>query len=530
MRRIFGLLIIICISVNLIGCSNADPIFYKQSNSQIKEEEITYSVEQVLLSQGFQSVEPKVEVVKKGLSTKLILSLGLFQSSGVQISKIVKVGSEMNIYLQNQSNEELSALVVPQVIIDLRGFSFSKMEDVQFNLINENYKPIKLKFGINEAINKIDSEFKIISNTSPTTNLLSQDGKVLWEITYNSVFDKDNPEAPLANLSVSIDANSGDIISTRKSFISSLIDEGIILDYVTNKYILYSKSDRDLESNVNKENLWYFDIENNQKSLLYSSNMKITKALFSPDLEHIAVLETGETNNSLYIIPKENKKAYKLLFEQFLDPNIIFWKDGKSLYIVDNSSNEFSNVYEQDIKENITSLKVNSKKNITGLRIEKELFMITEEDKENLNFKISVTKDWKSFRLIDEGCCPKFINDSTIAYLKNIDKENKKELNIYDLDSKDKYDILELNISNYYIQPDGNIIILENNPSNNEFTVMLYDIKEKSTTFITKTNSDRVYYNSEKNLLYVYLQIPFESDKTDLIYSIDLSKMTNIEP
>lgn len=530
MRRMFSLLIFLSIILTLMGCSNADPILFKEANSNIKEEEISYTVEQVLLSKGFQSVEPKVEVLKKGLTTKLIASLGLFQSSGIKVSKIVRIGNEMNIHLQNQSNEELSQLVVPQVIIELKGYKLKKLDDMQFNIINENFKPLKLKFGITDVINKIDSEFKIASNTSPITTLIPQDGKLLWDITYNNVFDKDNPEAPLANVSVLMDANTGDIITTKKTFISSLIDEGYILDYIANKYILYAKAERDIEKKVINEHLWYYDIENNEKSLIYSSNMKINNSRFSPDFEHISVIESKESLSSLYIIPKADRKAYKVLFEEPLTPNITAWKDSNTLYIVDNSLKDISNIYEYNIKENITRLKASIEKTITALRIEKDSFMITEEDKENVNYKISVTKDWKSFRLIDQGSCPKFINEKTIAYLKNSEKENKKELNIYDLELKEKYDVLELNISSFYIQPDGNIIILENNPSNNDFTVILYDIKEKTRTPITKTNSDRVFYNAEKNLLYVYLQIPFESDKTELIYSIDLSKLANLKP
>ena len=530
MRRHLGLFIFLSIIINLIGCSNANPILYKENNTTIKEEEISYSVEQVLLSEGFQSMEPKIEVLKKGLTTKVIASLGLFQSSGVKVSKIVKVGNEMNIYFQNQSSEELSSLVVPQVIIELNGYKFKSLKDMQFNIINENYKPFKLKFGINEAINKIDSEFKIASNTSPITKLLPEDGKFLWDITYNNIFDKDNPEAPLANLSVLMDANTGDIMSTKKTFISSLIDEGFVLDYISNKYILYTKPEIDIEKNITKENLWYFDIDTNKKSLVYSSNSRITRATFSPDLENIAIIETSEQDSSLYIISKTDRKAYKVLFEESLEPNIVTWKDSENLCILDNSLEKISNIYNYNIIDNLTSLTAKVEKKITSLRIKNKSFMITEEDKENLNFKISVTKDWKSFRLIDEGCCPKFIDENTVAYLKNSDKENKKELNIYDLETKEKYDILELNISNFYTQPNGNILIVENNPNNNEYTVFLYDIKDKNTSLITKTNSDKVFYNSEKDLLYVYLQIPFESDKTELIYSIDLSKTANLKP
>lgn len=530
MRRILSLMILLSVILTLIGCSNDNPILYKETNNDITEEEISYTVEQVLLSKGFQSVEPKVEVLKKGLTTKLIASLGLFQSSGIKVSKIVRIGNELNIHLQNQSSEELSSLVVPQVIIELKGHKLKKLEEMQFNIINENYKPLKLKFGINEAINKIYSEFKIVSNTAPITNLIPQDGKLLWDVTYNSVFDKDNPEAPLANLSVLMDANTGDTISTKKTFISSLIDEGYILDYISNKYILYAKPERDIEKNVIKEDLWSYDIESNKKSLLYSSNMKITNAMFSPDLEYISLLESNESDSSLYIVPRLDKKAYKVLFEEAIKPKLITWKNDNTLYIVDNSNGEVSNIYNYNIKNNLTSLTSSIERNITSLKIKENSFMITEADKENLNFKISITKDWKSFRLIDHGCNPKFIDKAKIAYLKYNEKENKKSLIIYDIEEKEKYDIIDLNISNFFVQPDGNIIIVESNPSNNDFTVIQYNIEDKSTSIIAKSNSEKVFYNEEKNLLYVYLQIPFESDKTELIYSIDLSKTANLKP
>lgn len=530
MRRTITLLIFFSIILTLIGCGNADPIIYKETSSNVKEETISYTVEQVLLSQGFQSVDPKVEVLKKGLSTKLIASLGLFKSTGIKVSKIVKIGNEMNIYLKNEANSKLGSLVVPQVIIELNGKKLKKLEDMQFNIINENYEPLKLKFNINDALNKIDSEFKIISNTSPTTILISKDDKLLWDVTYNSVFDKNNPEAPLANLSVLMDANTGDIISTKKIFISSLIDEGNILDYISNKFILYAKAERDSENNIIKEDLWSFDIENHEKSLLYSTNLKITKAMYSPDITYVSLLETSESDNSLYIIPRLDKKAYKVLFEEPLLPSLIAWKDTENIYIVDNSLEDTSNIYDYNIENNITTLLNTIPRNIRSLRVNEDSFMVTEEDNENLNFKISITKDWKSFRLIDEGCCPKFIDNGKIAYLKSCEKENKKELNIYDLELKEQYDMLELNISNYYVQPNGNIVIVENNLNNNDFSVLLYDTETKITSLITKTNSEKVFYNDEKNLLYVYLQIPFESDKYELIYSIDLSKSANLKP
>ncbi len=43
-------------------------------------------------------------------------------------------------------------------------------------------------------------------------------------------------------------------------------------------------------------------------------------------------------------------------------------------------------------------------------------------------------------------------------------------------------------------------------------------------------NSDNVYYNDEKKFLYVNLSVPFESEKSQIVYALNLMKVANIEP
>ncbi len=74
-------------------------------------------------------------------------------------------------------------------------------------------------------------------------NILNKNDRILWELNYNNIFDKYNTETPIIDLSVLIDANSGSVIKSSKNFISSLIDEGYILDYIPNKFILYKKQE-----------------------------------------------------------------------------------------------------------------------------------------------------------------------------------------------------------------------------------------------------------------------------------------------
>src|SRR5690606_26009377 len=139
--------------------------------------------------------------------------------------------------------EDNIQLAVPQIILDLKNTKLTNFEDIKFNIVNENFEPISFKLELNDAINKVKSDFNVTANTVPEINLSNIDGRFIWNIVYNSIFDKDNPETPLVNLSVELDANSAEIIQSKKGFISSYIDEGHVLDYIMDKYILYRKAD-----------------------------------------------------------------------------------------------------------------------------------------------------------------------------------------------------------------------------------------------------------------------------------------------
>ncbi len=45
----------------------------------------------IVLSKGFQSTDPNVEILKKNNNLKLLASLGIVESSGVTIDKITKL-------------------------------------------------------------------------------------------------------------------------------------------------------------------------------------------------------------------------------------------------------------------------------------------------------------------------------------------------------------------------------------------------------------------------------------------------------
>lgn len=527
MKHMIKLSLLIILTISLAGCKTKEnlPLLAKDTNMETEGgEEIEYTLEQVILSKGYQTVEPNVEIVKKKNKVKLLASLGLLESSGAQINKIVRKGNIINIHVINNTDDKSTQLAVPQIVIDIDQ-RLRNIDDLKFNIINENYSPLSIKLGLNDVINKINSEFKVTANTVPNVNLSSVDDSIIWDITYNNIFDRNNPETPLVNLSVEIDANSGEILKSTKSFISSIVDEGHVLDYAKDRYILYKKHENDVVRNCDTESLWFYDIEANERGLLFTSNHKILSAIFSPDLKNISLIESNDNIKELYIIPIEDIKAYKVIFNEPITPSSVSWKDNNNLHIVDNN-NKSSDVYTYNLIDNKTDLVNTYNLNIVSLKSVKDRTVITTLEENKVNRKISFTTDWKNFKFIDYGFNVKVIDEDKICYLKNDEKKDTNRLYIYDLSTDKKIGNIDLNLSNYSVITKNKLLLIEKNHSNNDYTIYGYNLGDEVLTTISNINSDNIYYNIENNLIYVNLTIPFESEKQELIYAVDLDKLS----
>ena len=530
MKHFFSLILVLIIAITLTSCKiETLPFINKDTQTIAKDEVIKYQIDKVILSKGYQSIEPTVEVVKKSNDIRLLVSVGLLESSGVFVDKIVKKGNVINIHIVNEKDEENISLAVPQVVLDLKNTKSLNIDEVNFNIVNENFKPISIKLGLNEVINKVKLDFNVTANNSPEVVLSRVDDKLIWNITYNGIFDKDNPETPLVNLSVELDADTGNVLKSTKGLISSYIDEGHVLDYVMDKYFLYKQTDLDSNTSIETNNIWYYDIKKNVKTRLYHTNADITSASFSPDFKHISLIENNGTNSKLYLISRDEKKAYRVLFEEDINPTIVRWNDNHNLIILDNNAN-ITNVYNYNIKNDNTELIKISDKPLTDIRIYKDGYILTEYNEDAFNNRILFTKDWKNFKFVDVGFHSRFVNKDMIAYLKKNEKNDKNLLYIYDLKNDVEYDSIDLNISSLFSLPNDELFIVEKNQGNKDYTIYEYGIREKSLNKLTTLNSDTIFYNKNKNLVYVDLVIPFESEKSEIIYSVDLSKLISTAP
>ncbi|NLJ99208.1 MAG: hypothetical protein GX320_08105 [Tissierellia bacterium] len=525
MKKILFLFIITILLVAVLGCTsnNQDKTLVAED---VEEEPIDYKIEKIVLSKGFQSLAPNVEVLKKGTRLKLLASPGLLESSGVTIDKITKSGKEINIYVQSLANEEKKQLSTPQILLEINDPIIKKLEEVHFNIISQNYEPISLKLDKNQILNKVYSDFNIEPTSIPSVELTKLKDSFIWNISFDNVFNDEDSKFSLVNLDVAVDANTGEIIESTKDDISTYIDEGVLLDYIPHKALLYKR--QHIEKEDEYDSLWIYNIETGDRSNLYTSRYKIHSALFNPDSEHISFIETDESKSDIYVASISDKIAYKITPVNKLQPKLMRWVDNNKLYFMD-IDNSGTTLFEYNVDENKSTRKFYLDKTVENFDINDDNILFVEYDKALVNKNIYLTKDGSNLENIGTGFQATFLNNNNIVYLKNIEKEDKNILHIYNADRETEYKDLEHSITNYFKLDDNNIILTKKNSCNNDYILARYNLPEKSATSIANINSDKIFYDSEKAKAYVNLAPPPDKDKHNIIYSIDLNKLNIID-
>lgn len=524
MKQTLIIIISIFMMLILLSCSSNNNIPMTAENDMaFEEEEIKFKIEQVVFSKSFQSTEPSVEVLSNKNVVKILASLGLAEYSDISINNIVKKGNVVNIYVSGIKGENPS-LSVPQVIMELD--KLTNKDNLNFNIIFDDYDQLKIKFGINDIINKIQSHFKIATNRLPSYSLIKEENNIIWDISYKGVLDRDNPIIPLINLSILIDANSGELIEAEKTIVSSSLDNGHILDYKPENHILYKKTISNNGTEKVNEQLWYLDPLSKKKMPIYTSDSKILGAEFNFDKTYISLMEGNEDKQILYIISFEDKRVFKIPFEGSFNPRRMRWKDNNSLYLLGNDENG-SYIYSYSIKDNEIKIVKRIDKFLDNIIIKDDTFIITERLENQFNRNIYVTSDWSSFQLIDEGFSARFLSSDMIAYLKKNEKNDCNFLYIYDLNDGNIVDVIEGNISSYNLFNEDYLIYVNQNTNNGDYTIIKYSISDGSTEDITTIIGNKIYYDENNNVIYLNIVLPFEDNKTEMIYSIDVDKLNN---
>ncbi|HZK32861.1 MAG TPA: hypothetical protein VFC60_00015 [Tissierellaceae bacterium] len=526
MKRSIILMFILISLMGLLGCANPDNTSIFSEYRSNKKVRLKYNVEQMSFSKSFQTTDAAVEIIENNEDNfKILAHLGLADYSTVKVDKILMKKNIIDIYVSGDKENKETSLSVPQMIINLNKNNLDKFEDIKFNVVYEDFTPIKIKFKINDVLNKLESHFKISSNSLPRFDLINLNDNILWEITYNSVFYKDMKDTPLIDLYALVDANSGDIIESDKNIISQMSDTGHILDYMQNESLLYKQKYNSKENDKLKEQLYSYSIVDKKNTLLYSSNYKISSGKISPDLENVSFLETSENGNEMYIVSSDTPKLYKIIFEETFTPYTIKWKDNNKLYILGKEDNK-SAVYTYDLSTNELTLINKLREEIETFNIFNDYFLLVEKSDNEYNKRIFLTKDWKKLKPLNIGFNPQFIDDENIVYIKKDESSNIDFLSIYNLEENEVVRRIDRNVVSYSIFED-NIVYIKNNPSYNDYTMYNYSTKNKENTYISNIMCKNVYYNSHDNIIYLNTTLPFNNDDMEMIYSIDLNNIKN---
>ncbi|WP_416198455.1 MAG: Peptidase S9 [Sporanaerobacter sp.] len=522
MKKIFLPLFITLLILTLVACNNANQKL--ETTKKLEEKPIGYKIEKIVLSKGYQTIEPNVELSTKDGETKLLASLGLLECSGVTIDKITKSGNEINIYTNRLLEDDKTQLVIPQADIVLYDLGNENLKNIKFNIISQNYKPIELKFGKTQTLNKIYSHFKISPNTIPEVNLVRSKNSFVWNISFNNIFDKENLKAPLINLNVKADALTGEILSSEKNIISDYIDDGLIIDYIPKKYLLY-KQEHTIDSKTSNI-LWLYNLQTKEKEKIYETNDSIYSAIFNPNSNCIALIENDKDETDIYLINTKDKMINKITPIGYRHTWNMSWKDDFTLYFVDNNSKNKSTFFSYNIKDNVLENIFTTPKNISKFDINGDLIVFTEFDKNELNQNIYLTKDGATLKKIDEGYSVNFLNDDKIIYLKNIHDKNEDVLYSYSLKENLTQKETDLNVKNYIKLNSENLIIIAKNSCNNDYTLVKYNIKDNSFENLANITGDNLFYDEELNKGYISLSPPIENSKRHIIYSVDLNKLS----
>ena len=524
MKKILFLLIIVFITTALISCQSPNTVPFVAMD-KTNEESLNFKIEKIILSKGFQSTDPNVEILKKNNSLKLLASLGIVESSGINIDKITKSGNDINIYINRLLDDDKIQLSVPQILIEVPELDMEKTKNLNFNIVNQNYEPIYLKFNKKQILNNIYSKFKVSPSTTPNVTLTKSDDNIFWNVSFQNIYDKENYKSPLINFNVKVDASTGEILDSKKDDISSYIDNGYILDCIPNNYILYKK--QDVQKDNEFETLWVYDLNTKEKSKIYTSKNKIQSALFSTENNYISILEVDENMSDLYIVQQEDKIAYKITPTNYLETKLIKWKNDNNLYFINVGENR-STLLSYNIENNDYRQILTVDFRIVDFDIIGDHFVFVEEEKELNDKKIFMTKNGVDFKEIGTGYKTKFLNPNHLIYLKHLEKEDKNILRIYNMEDGSLKD-LDYNIANYSILNENSLVFVEKNTCNNDYILYRYNTEEDYVLPIANINNEKIYYEQSNNKGYISASPNSEINDSSIIYSVNLGKISIVE-
>lgn len=489
--------------------------------------DIEYKVEKTILSKGFQSISPAVELMEKDRGQYFLVKFGVVECSTASVDSISRVNNEVNIYTSVKKEWGKKDIVVPQILIKLEDIDDLPLKDLKFNVIPSNYMPIQIKFDRAQVLNKIYTQFKYTANTMPVVSLIKENSEYIWNVRLNNTFLKNNPSSPLFMFKAKINSDSGDILNAQPILLSETIDQGKIIDYAKDSFIAYAQ--REENDNISSESLWLYDLNSFEKRKIYSTNNSIYSVEFSPDLKKLAIIEYNGKLTDLYVVNLENNLTQKITPMDRRHTWNIKWQNNHILCAVNNDDQKVSSIITLDTlnNEEMVLFKVNL--NITNFDVNGDAFVLEEsdftKDISSLFFKKSDDKS----RKISSGIEGKFIDDNRLIYRKKVEKEDKYELYIYDLKKNEETLLTDIDTRKFSIINKDTIFIVGKNNTSTDYSIYLYNLKKDESELLGQVLDKNIYYSHNLNTGFFSVVPSSDNADSQFIYGINFDELNEYE-
>ncbi len=520
MKRNNTFLLIILSIIFISGCSFP---FLRESNpvqGQNIEIDPEFNVEQVVLSQGFQNTEPRIELSRKNNNLRLLVSPGIVKSTGMEVSKIEEVDGVFNIHLVNSSYSS-AELVIPQITVLLSNVTPSEAESMKFSIANENFTPVNVNHGIVDVIKKVKSDYKISTDGSPSIRLIQEEKGPLWVIEYKNIYDTENLEIPLINLRLKVSAKNGEVVESSKALISAYFDHGSILDFVPGKAILYSIRNSD----SSKDELWYYNFISGDKMDIYKTLSLITSAQLSPDGLKIALLEEDDEKATAYTISIDDKRAVRIGTGMDLIPEQISWKDDLEIQVLAKFTDNQTQIFSYNIQNNILTATHTFMMNLDTFSTMDDVILASEFISNRSNNRILLSDGRNGLRFVDDGFNPKILNENLGMHLRNDDSSTTNRLHLFNLETLETVYETRFDVVNTGRISDTEILVVEKLPGNNNFGAHILNFETLELRSLGNINTNRIYLDVKTDTIYANPSITYNSNILEIIYSMDLSDL-----
>jgi len=514
--------------LTLTACTTKKDIPLVDSGiSTIAETNIKYDVEQTILSKGFQSIIPNVEVLEKGLNGTFLVNLGVVECSMASVDSISRVNNEINIFTSIKKEWGKTDIVVPQIKLKIKNIDDAEISDLKFNIIPVNYTPIDLKFDKTQVLNKIYTQLKYTNNTAPNVSLVKENDEFIWNIKLNNTFAKDNPSSPLYMVKAKISSVTGELIEAKPILLSQIIDSGKILDFADDKYIVYSQ--KEIIEKSETESIWLYDITDSNKQKVYSTHNHIYSTKLSPDLKKLAIIEHNGKLSDLYVVDLDKTVVQKITPMDYKHIWNINWKDNNTLYGINNDDKNKSSVILFNIENNNQEVISTVRLNVSSFDIYEDTFAFVDSDFDKDISHVYIKEKDKRLKKIDYGIDCKFADENSLLYIKKLEKEDKFQLYLYNLKENEEKLVLDLDVRKFIIIDKDNILAVTKNTSSTDYSLHLHNLKENKTTLLGQVLDKNIFYSSQLNTAFFSVVPASENPNSEFIYGVDFNKLTEYE-